>query len=243
MKGAVKGLRWGYLAGMMAFPWAVWWGSRVWGHPVAAWTLPGIPHPMGLFILWGIVWDLIALAPLLELRGPMTSWREEVAQWVLYAMFAVTVSGLFVIWAWGAFLLLHLVLRSLPFLETLGGLIYSVLFLALMASTWAVISWLEKYGLVTAIRTVLRASVLRLDTHDEELLRLLEEMPLSSEEKAYYRVRLQERGGASMAVLRELLDAVEALPQPQTFRQQTIRLRMMQALRNRLAAEEFRQWN
>lgn len=237
----MKVLRWGYLAGLLLFPGIVWLGASAWGHPVSTWVLPGNPHPVGLFILGSIVWVLTALAPLMELRGPITSWRDEVAQWVLYALFAASMSGLFIAWAWGTLVIHRAVLSLLPFLEALAAPLGVLIFFALVVVTLYLVIWMTEHGLTTAFRRFLRYRLLRLSTSNEDLTALLKEVPLPPETKAYYRDRL--RGWVSRAVLQELLGEVEALPDPSSPAEKATLLRFIQTLRNRLDEEEFRQWN
>ncbi len=237
----MKRLRWIYIAGLIAFPWVVWWGVKVFGAPVPTWRLPGRPHPVGLFVVWAIVWELMALAPLLELRGPIESWRQEITLWVLYALFGATMSGLFAGWIWGTLLIREAIVRRFPFLVGWEEVIQPFIAIGLAAAFFFIVGWFVKHDLHTAFRTFLRYRLLRLSTSNEELMALLDTVPLSPDTKAYFRARLQ--GEVSPTVLWELLAAVETLPIPQTPQEKSARLRLEQILRNRLDEEAFRRWN
>ena len=214
-------------------PWLIWQAAQALGRPIASWHLPGRPHPVGLFILAAAVWELMLLAPWLELRGLPSSWRHELAQWALYVLFAATISSLFVGWAWAALLLSRLALAWLPWLAGLGAPLYLAFFLALVALTGWALFQMEEHHILAAVRRFLRHRLLGLRTDNATLLALLRPLPLPAQAKAAYQRRL-ETGWVSRAMLEEMLQAVEALPPAQTTAARVARLRFIQALRNRL---------
>ena len=234
-----------YIVAMLAFPPALWWGLVALGSDPRRWVLPGRPNVLGMFIVWGIVWELMVLAPVLELPAhplpPAVPARQELALWALYTLFALSISAYFAGLTWLTLLVVRFLERTLPasLMEAFGGAIAVLIWLALLAGSIA--GAIRAKRAADAFRTALRYRVLGLHTSNATLLSLLEQLPLAEEVEARYRARLEGTEEVDPDLLIDLADALSELTDhPLNIQQQKALLQLEQALRNRLEEERVR---